>query len=138
MNKEFAERWVADLRDPNNKQCTSVLHDGVGYCCLGRAVVIGGFKLVPRRVEVEGDDIETRKDEFVLDGTQDDEGIGGEYEALEARTMETLGFSGPQGEPKDGTLTIAGRIFKSLAEANDEGITFAQIADWVEKNWERL
>lgn len=134
MNKEFAERWVADLRDPNNKQCSSVLHDGVGYCCLGRALVVGGFKLVP--YEDEMGDVDDSQ--FVIDGTQDENGAGGEFETLESRTMETLGFSGPQGEPKDGTFTIGGQIFASLAGANDAGITFAQIADWVEKNWERL
>ena len=138
MNKEFADRWVADLRDPNNKQCPSVLHDGVGYCCLGRALVVGGFKLVPRLIEVEGDDVALRETEFVIDGTQTHDGLGGKYKTLDKGAMKTLGFSGSEGEPLDGTFAIDGRIFKSLAEANDAGITFTQIADWVEKNWERL
>lgn len=138
MNKEFAERWVADLRDPNNKQCRSVLHDGVGYCCLGRAVVVGGFKLVPKRVEGEGDEIEVRDDEFVIDGTQQ-EGLYGESEGLCEKAMGALGFSEEQGTPNDESpVVINGRRFLNLAGANDQGVTFAQIADWVEKNWERL
>lgn len=138
MNKEFAERWVADLLDPNNKQCRSVLHDGVGYCCLGRALVVGGFKLVPKRVEVGDDEIETRDDELVIDGTQCSDGLYGESESLDDKAMNTLGFDDSQGSPKEGLVVINGTTFENLAEANDGGATFAEIADWVEKNWERL
>lgn len=138
MNKDFAERWVADLRDPNNKQCRAVLHDGVGYCCLGRALVVGGFKLVPKRVETECDEIETREDELVIDGTQRSDGLYGESENLDDTAMNALGFNDSQGEPKEGDVSINGRSFFNLADANDKGATFAEIADWVEKNWERL
>lgn len=138
MNKEFADRWVADLRDPNNKQCPSVLHDGVGYCCLGRALVVGGFKLVPRRIE--DDDVENLVEDggFVIDGTQKEDGTRGEAEGLNRRAMEAIGFNYPDGSTIDGSFVISGRSFPSLAEANDGGISFAEIADWVEKNWERL
>jgi len=128
MNKEFADRWVADLRDPNNKQCQSVLHDGVGYCCLGRALVVGGFKLV-----------QIDESSFVIEGSQDPEEGGGEYETLDERTMAALGFSETDGSPSEGKVCIEGRgTFEGLADANDKGATFAEIADWVEKNWERL
>lgn len=141
MNKDFADRWVADLRHPSNKQRTGVLHDGVGYCCLGRALVVGGFKLVPKLVPDWNDPDGATKlfpGVFVIDGTQFDDGTCGEDQRLDKTAMDTLGFAGSGGEAKDGTFAIGGRIFGSLADANDNGITFAQIADWVEKNWERL
>ncbi len=138
MNKEFAERWVADLRDPNNKQCKSQLSDGKGFCCLGRAVVVGGFKLVPKKVEDDYDEVKVRDDELVIDGTQGPDGLYGESEDLSDEAMKALGFEESQGEPKEGKIEIDGKEYATLADANDKGVTFAQIADWVEKNWERL
>jgi hypothetical protein len=139
MNKEFADRWVADLRDPNNKQCKSQLSDGVGFCCLGRAVVVGGFKLVLNRVLDENDENLVEGTRFVIDESQDEDGSRGKANSLDERVREVLGLDYQDGATRDRSMIhISGRTFGSLAHANDQGVSFAEIADWVEKNWERL
>lgn len=35
MDKKIKTEWLKRLRSGKYKQCTRVLHDGVGYCCLG-------------------------------------------------------------------------------------------------------
>lgn len=35
MTDEIRQNWIKELRNPENKQCTHTLFDGVGYCCLG-------------------------------------------------------------------------------------------------------
>jgi hypothetical protein len=41
MHKKIAELWVADLRNPENKQGKRALGDSTnGYCCLGRLCVV--------------------------------------------------------------------------------------------------
>ena len=43
MDKKLKARWVAALRSGEYKQCQRVLHDGVGYCCIGvLETILGG------------------------------------------------------------------------------------------------
>lgn len=143
MDAEFAKRWVADLRDPANKQCAGMLYNGRGYCCLGRAAVLAGATLVPLRLEhwirAGSVTIVERPDEFVIDGTQDEDGLQGEQEALTEEIAARIGMSALAGEPKNrGMVEIGDGSYDSLADANDSGCTFDQIADWIEVNYERL
>ena len=43
MNRDIAEKWIADLR-ANPPQTTGRLFDGNGFCCLGRLCVVEGAK----------------------------------------------------------------------------------------------
>jgi len=64
MTPELKARWVADLRDPNNKQGHNVLRkiDGpddkpeYSYCCLGRLCIVAGAHFNEYSEEVDTDD----------------------------------------------------------------------------------
>lgn len=136
MDADFAKRWVADLRDPANKQCTSMLFDGTGYCCLGRAAVLSGAKLVPMKVESDYGDGLVEGGAFVVDGSQCEDGTGGEQEALTSSIAQKIGMANVDGLSADlKSIIINGVEYQGLADANDKGCTFPQIADWIEQNY---
>ena len=41
MNRDIAEKWIADLR-ANPPQAKGTLFDGHGHCCLGRLCIVAG------------------------------------------------------------------------------------------------
>ena len=121
MKREVAEKWVADLRTPGLKQARQVLFDGKGYCCLGRLCVVQGR---------EFEEIVTR--DYVMKRTK-------ECSSLPPIIRRETGVDHPEGCPRDdGTIKVGGVEYSSLASANDDGRTFAEIADAIEQNWERL
>lgn len=122
MNREFATRWVEALRGGEYLQCQNVLHGGQGYCCLGVAEIVAGN-------EFEEDD-----GIFVLKHDRR------KTVSLSDATMRATGMRSAFGRIFDssGVITVGGGDYTSLADANDDGRTFAQIADAIEQNWERL
>jgi len=46
LPKEFAEKWIAELRSGKHEQIKGMLCDGAGFCCLGIAdsIVAGNEK----------------------------------------------------------------------------------------------
>lgn len=127
MNIEFVRKWVADLRQ-GPAQTQGCLYDGSGYCCLGRAEIVAGSTF-----------------------EENEEGDGGTYDfshrifntdestSLTARTIALGGFHSSVGARSDGGLiTIAGKHYVDLTAANDKGVPFSQIADYIEANHEFL
>jgi hypothetical protein len=114
MKKEIADKWVADLRT-NPPQCKRFLYDGKGYCCLGRLCLILGAKF--------------KKDEnnFFYPVLPNDEDMASPA-IISKHLMAAAGM-----KTNNGTL-----LKTSLTELNDNGNTFFQIADVIEKNWEKL
>jgi len=115
MNKEIKEKWVKALRSGEYKQgCDYLKQEGLvyRYCCIGVLVDIG------------------------LEGEWREVLSSGKYKFY------------PAGENKDGTtfyefingqkyldkLSITMGQQKALADMNDNGTPFCQIADWIEKN----
>ena len=89
MDAELKQKWVAALRSGEYKQCQRVLHDGVGYCCIGVLEAISG--LAPEKNAV-----------MIGEGIVD---------------------------------RIGGVNYKSaLVSLNDNGKSFSEIADYIEKN----
>jgi hypothetical protein len=106
MNREIAEKWIADLR-ANPPQARLVLFDGTGHCCLGRLCVLAG--MIPKRAN-------TRYIFADNDATLPDEVMAW------AEIHSSCG-SYPYG---------------SLADDNDSGKTFAEIADIIEAHIDEL
>ena len=122
MNKEVAEAWVKDLRETTAKQTSGMLFDGVGYCCLGRlCVVLGvGFTRAPDDSEWYWliDDGSGKGD--VLSQSVTDEA------GMKSKTGIFCEPDKPEYQPFD------------LAQLNDQGKTFKEIADIIEKYWEQI
>lgn len=117
MKREIAEAWIADLRT-NPPQATGQLYDGEGYCCLGRLCLVVGATF-EKRIDEDG--------LFpVLNGT-----MLSEHEMLPDQIQSLVNMNsndGAYGENNDDTLTTL----------NDDGLTFAEIADIIEKHWQEL
>jgi hypothetical protein len=121
MKKEKAMEWVKALRSGNYQQGKGGLkfikYGGeITYCCLGVLGEISGIN------------------------TKDLE----EYRDFNTREMrEKADIYRDTGSNKNGStinLKVGDEVksFFSLADANDSGATFEEIADWVEKNYELL
>lgn len=109
MNRAIGEKWIVDLR-AGPRQTKGVLFDGRGHCCLGRLCVLAG---------VESSEIDPDGDFTFL----------GERFLLPRRVREWAGIKYSSG--------LYAR-FGSLAEDNDSGKTFAEIADIIEAHIDEL
>lgn len=119
MIKEKAMELVAALRSGEYKQAKNRLKTADGYCCLGVACILAGCVFT----EEDGDFI-----------TEDNNGA-----VPPQRVRDAFGFFNSNGSRRDPReLTIGGRHYSCLTEANDGGATFAEIADYIEANWEAL
>lgn len=112
MPKKIADKWLAALRSGEYKQCTNVLYNGGGYCCLGVLQMV-----VDGKVEVDKDD-----------GTPEPLPSFG---WLAKKGIEFLSI-------KDGSLVhdrvpLLPALQRLAATANDSGESFATIADAIEQ-----
>lgn len=126
MKHDKAMQLVAALRSGEHKQGRGYLHTADGLkCCLGVACCLSSLK--PRLV---GDE-----DEVVFAyGRAEDP-----TRELSLSVRKHFGFYGSFGSRRDGSeIEIDNREFESLAAANDAGVSFTDIADYIEKNWEAL
>jgi hypothetical protein len=119
MKKKVMEAWVEALRSGYYKQTVEKLHDDKGHCCLGvlceLAMVEGVCDFGPSN---------EHENEFVFDG---------EAGLLPERVRHWAGI-----DQEDGTFrSIEGKRY-TLTSLNDNGKNFEQIADIIEKNWEKL
>lgn len=119
MIRERAMELVAALRSGDFKQGRENLCRDGRFCCLGVACNIANLEY-------------EESDGLVA--------YSGFYTAvLPPKAQSIYGFCGDVGERRDGSrLRIGMRSFTSLADANDRGVTFAEIADYIEQNWDAL
>lgn len=113
MKKDVAEKWVAALRSGLYKQGRNALKSKDGYCCLGVLCDISG---------VDTFDTDEFGDEYYL----------GHCSNLPDQVVQYAGVRGKDPLPIEGSLGF------SLANLNDRGDTFEQIATVIEKNWRIL
>lgn len=105
MNKEIKAKWVADLRSGEYRQIKETLRNrGKGRCCLGVLAEVNGAKW---------------ESDVVC------------YVTLSGPVKDSHRSEGLYWGQKTG-LTQEQAEF--LANANDTGMTFAEIADWIEEN----
>lgn len=113
MTKEIAMKWVEALRSGKYEQGKSYLrfddYHSVKYCCLGVLGAISGMS------EEDLDDADN------LEGFEIKCGIATAY-----------------GHLSDSRTYFNHEEYSSLSGANDSGVSFAIIADWIEKTYEGL
>lgn len=110
MRKDIAMKWVKALRSGKYKQTQSLLkRPKGGYCCLG-----------------------------VLQGPVLGLNISRGETTLSEEAINLSGMKNNDGDCGFDSIEMGRRTYDDLAAANDDGRRFKQIADWIEKNWERL
>lgn len=105
--KANREKWIRALESGEYKQTKGVLHDGVGWCCLGVACDVLGIRHAK------------------ADGRYQFDGVTGE---LPSRAQGMLGLSHELPEVWR-VNDDDEEILDSLAELNDTGKSFAEIAE---------
>jgi len=123
---ENAKKWIQALRSGEYDQTDGHLHvTGMGYCCLGVACDLAAM---------DGLDIKVEEDSGYL--SHDDERrvvkYDGASDLLPASVMQWLGIRSPEG----GFSTVTRET--SLAELNDEGYDFVEIAEHIESYREQI
>ena len=125
VNKEAIAEWVAALRSGNYEQTDrrlvkgTVNQDSYSYCCLGVACDLFGPKV---GLTFDRNALGYRDKEFLSTMT------------LPRSVCEFLGVA-------DNPAVITERVIKSfdesdyLASLNDDGVSFAQIADYIENTF---
>lgn len=127
MRADIKERWVAALRSGEYEQTTNALqrvpgrwdNGRVGYCCLGVLCDLAEKDGVTERVGVTESGIVKYKS----DGEFED------YETSVPPVPVVQWADLPEANPDIDVLTTR---TTSLATLNDNGLTFPQIADFIE------
>ena len=122
MRKAIAMKWVAALRSGDYKQTNSQLRNDKGFCCLGVLCNVHA------------------QEHPKIAAKQTDPGMYLESAyTLPTEVMKWAGLSSYIGEKRDyKQLAIGGDYYHHLAAANDSGISFKRIANWIEKNYKEL
>ncbi len=115
MKKNIATKWVKALRSGEYKQGYGRLHDigSKGYCCLGVLCKM-----------YEKDYVEIG--EHLTDGFTLPFSMMKDFQISNHTCRQTKG------------IAIGKEQYDSLAVANDNHESFANIADWIEKNYALL
>lgn len=115
--------WLQALRSGEYKQCKRILSDGESYCCLGVACEIARKNGLNVHRTIVGQD----ETVVVFDGNT---------KTLPLSVSNWLGFYAGD---------VVGTIYKGcdnlvlcLSKLNDEGKTFLEIADMIEKHQDTL
>lgn len=116
-----ARKWIEALRSGKYNQTQSRLHDNDGYCCLGVACDLYN-KENPGILHVE--------EMKLIDGFKTR--YNGLSTVLPDQVTVWLGLAQCDGDYKESGQRM------SLVEKNDNGYTFAQIADIIESEPEGL
>lgn len=123
MRKEIAEKWVAALRSGEYEQTAGYLQTEYGHCCLGVLC-----------------DLHMRETGH---GEWRPPGSGYSLYKKSHRYLDNLGRDGecipPPGvrewaDIEEDPCVLAG----SLVDLNDNGFSFAELADLIEGQWESL
>lgn len=125
MKKEIADKWVEALRSNTYKQTHGYLRAGDGYCCLGVLCELVGVS------GVETDNRSPTAKVYVYDF---------ETCVLPPSAMLLSGIRSEVGlyNTEDDVEYIHHTQQLSLAEMNDNGSTFEEIAKVIEEKWAEL
>lgn len=109
MPKELGNKWLRALRSGEYKQCQGRLSKDEGFCCLGVL-------------------------ESVVDGRVEDEGLPS-MDWLREHKVEFLTMSGVPSRVPD-VIPREKSFWDNIANINDSGKSFSDIADIIEANME--
>ncbi len=120
MKKNIATKWVKALRSGKYKQGYGRLHDpeSNGYCCLGVLCKIYEKDYVGMDITLQNNDYLPSD---IIEDFNISDGICGRVNGI----------------TRNG-ITIGKKQYDSLVEANDKNESFANIANWIEKNYALL
>lgn len=111
MKKELKERWIASLRSGDYSQSQGCLQDQYGWCCLGVLCnIVNNTQWVEPDESYEGDVYEYDYD----------------FGSVVVSDMPPREWLENHGLP----YTMA----KELADMNDHGVQFVEIAKYIEEN----
>jgi hypothetical protein len=123
---ELRKKWIAALRSGRYEQGQVYLKSKIGYCCLGVAAEVVGEEFQQMSFEPE---------EWYL---IDDDGLA-EYSLLPYRVTKAYGLRGSIGNFLESVdLGRSDSITDSLADMNDRGFTFSEIANFIEQHPEQV
>ncbi len=113
-------KLVEALRSGRYEQGRKYLRQGDRYCCLGVAA-----------------NIAESKDPWVREGAV--HSMGDSTQMLPERIRDEYGMYSYDGLRRDDkNITINNVNYRDLTHANDDGVSFAKIADYIEKNYQYL
>ena len=107
---ELIDAWILDLRTTKAPQAVGKLFDGKGYCCLGRLCIVAGMS--------------------------NENIIHHRFPPLDI--AESIGMTDGGRRWDHQEIKLPNHNKHSLAGANDDGCTFAEIADVIEENRDQL
>ena len=110
MKKSIAMKWIKALRSGKYKQTTSNLKNDIGHCCLGVLCTLTPYKNNYTKMNSE-------------------DGVVNKNSVIPPKVRDYAGLNSNHGKLPSGI---------SLANLNDAGTTFKEIADLIEQNWEKL
>jgi hypothetical protein len=113
MKEQVKDLWVAALRSGEYKQTQTVLHDGDGYCCLGVLCRVLGKQFAPAYTNHE-------RAVYLCEGST---------VLLPRVVRDEAGMKSDSG---------AFGVARSLADLNDKGVPFDEIASLISEHWETL
>lgn len=123
LPEKFKKDWVAALRSGEYTQVPDYLHSDKGYCCLGVACEVSNAECWTGRNEHGGYFFTSC---YSTDFPQTTDLDIEAYNALAAKVTMYA--------PSDINAYGKRVVMKHLAEMNDIGSTFEDIADWIEEN----
>lgn len=127
VNQEAVRLWLQALRSGEYQQGQSYLRRDDKYCCLGVACEVAIAHGIPvKKVEIGRGIIS-----YVYDDAD------GSNQMLLRVVAEWLGFDTANQHYWNNPVvwTEEGHTTQSLAALNDSGLSFADIADIIERNW---
>lgn len=129
MKPEIHTAWIADLRSGQHEQARTILRDGTGFCCLGR--------LTELYIAANPGKMQFRHDLYSwahLDG-----GTATERKKTPMPVVAWAGLQSVLGDIDNDDIPNGpsdpngdGDEVDSLADLNDAGLSFPQIADVIE------
>lgn len=130
MKQEIAVEWVKNLRSGKYKQTTNgALKDDIGFCCLGVLCDMSAEAGQGQWLDFVG-----QSKSFRCSSAPDSSST-----ILPEPVQDWAGMrdaTGDLGELE--YICVENRAFANLTEANDDGLSFSNIADYIEKNWEKF
>jgi hypothetical protein len=116
MKRSIARKWAAALESGEYQQTKGVLRDPNGFCCLGVLC-----------------NIHAQENPEIAAKESDPDSYLGEVEVIPYQVQDWAGLSSV-----DGSLTTSATGDIMLAEENDKGMKFPQIAKIIRKHWKEL
>jgi hypothetical protein len=127
MRYDLATKWITALRSGNYKQTKNVLKDEKGgFCCLGVLCDVMGYKFGPVQ------DVEIGPACPVIGAD------GHEFFSLPTEVQELAQIATGTGSFELGSDDEANFEEHDLAQMNDAGSSFEEIADLIESHWDQL